>query len=100
MSILRNTSAWKALGLDLLLAGFLRACRLPLTKVLTSIAEASLRLEHFPHQLQASRVVVIPKPGKTVQQRQVVGAYRPIALLNALGKVIVGITTVVILLLQ
>ena len=88
MSALRNTSAWKAPGPDLLPAGFLRACGPPLTKALTSIAEASLWLEHFPHQLQASRVVVIPKPGKTVQQRQVVGVYRPIVLLNALGKVI------------
>ena len=32
--------------------------------------------------------MVIPKPGKTVQQHQAVGVYRPIVLLNTLGKVI------------
>ena len=66
MSVLRGISAWKAPGPDLLLVGFLKACSPLLIAALTSIAAVSLRLEHFPSQLQASRVVVIPKPGKTV----------------------------------
>ena len=66
MSILRSISTWKALGLDLLLVGFLKACSLLLIAALTSIIVVSLWLEYFSSQLQALRIVVIPKPGKTV----------------------------------
>ena len=45
--------------MDLLLVGFLKACGLLLIKALTSIAAASLWLEYFPSQLQASKVIEI-----------------------------------------
>jgi retron-type reverse transcriptase len=86
--ILKKTGAWKAPGLDLLPTGFLKACKTPLAKLLAELATASLQLEHFPTQFRAAKVVVLRKPGKTVAQQQTAGAYRPISLLNAIGKVI------------
>jgi hypothetical protein len=86
--ILKKTGAWKAPGQDLLPTGFLKACKGPLAKLLAELATASLRLEHFPTQFRAAKVVVLRKPGKTIAQQQTTGAYRPISLLNAMGKVI------------
>jgi hypothetical protein len=87
-TILRETGAWKAPGPDLLPTGFLKACKGPLAKLLAQIATACLQLEHFPTQFRAAKVVVLRKPGKTIAQQQTAGAYRPISLLNSMGKVI------------
>ena len=64
---LYSTGTWKALGPDLLLVGFLKAYRPPLCKALACIITASLQLGHFPSQFQVAKVVVLMKPGKTVQ---------------------------------
>ena len=45
--ILYNISVWKALGFDLLLAGFLKACGTPLHKALAKLADTSFRHKHF-----------------------------------------------------
>ena len=63
--ILRNISAWKALGFDLLLAGFLKACGTPLHEALAKLADASFRHKYFLRYFRAARIVVILKPGKT-----------------------------------
>ena len=86
--ILRSTGPWKAPGPDLLPTGFLKACGSPLIKLLASLATASLQLEHYPTQFRTAKVVVLRKPGKTIEQQQTASAYRPISLLNAIGKVI------------
>jgi hypothetical protein len=86
--ILKKTGAWKAPGPDLLPTGFLKACKGPLAKLLARVATASLQVEHFPTQFRAAKVVVLRKPGKTVAQQQTAGAYRPISLLSAIGKVL------------
>jgi hypothetical protein len=87
-TILRKTGAWKAPGPDLLPTGFLKACKEPLARLLADLATACLRLEHFPTQFRTAQVVVLRKPGKTIAQQQTAGAYRPISLLSAMGKVI------------
>jgi hypothetical protein len=87
-TILKKTGAWKAPGPDLLPTGFLKACKGPLAKLLARLATASLQVEHFPTQFRAAKVVVLRKPGKTIAQQQTAGAYRPISLLSAIGKVI------------
>jgi hypothetical protein len=87
-NVLRKTGAWKAPGPDLLPTGFLKACGRPLAKLLAAIATASLRLGHVPAQFKAAKVVVLRKPGKTLEQQQTAGAYRPISLLSAMGKAI------------
>ena len=86
--ILKTTGAWKAPGPDLLPTGFLKACKAPLARLLAEIATACLRCGHYPIRFRAANVVVLRKPGKTVAQQQTAGAYRPISLLNAMGKVI------------
>jgi retron-type reverse transcriptase len=87
-TILCTTGAWKAPGTDLLPTGFLKACKAPLAKLLAELATACLQREHFPTQFRTANVVVLRKPGKTIAQQQTAGAYRPISLLNAMGKVI------------
>jgi hypothetical protein len=87
-NILYNTGAWKAPGTDLLPIGFLKACGPPLATLLARIVTASLQLEHFPKQFRVAKVIVLRKPGKTIQQQQTAGAYRPISLLNTMGKII------------
>jgi hypothetical protein len=79
---------WKAPGADGLPMGFLKACGKPLRKVLAAIATASFRLEHFPRRLRHAVVIVLRKPGKTVDEQQYAGAWRPISLLNTMGKVV------------
>ena len=89
--VLRNMSAWKAPGFDLLPAGFLKACGTPLHEALAKLADASFRHEHFPRCFRAARTAVIPKPGKTNEQRATAGAWRPVALLSIVGKVLEAI---------
>ena len=86
--ILRKASAWKAPGLDDLPMGFLRACGKPLAKIIASIATACLELEYFPQRFRCAEVVVLAKAGKTGKIVHTPGAYRPVALLCAIGKVI------------
>jgi hypothetical protein len=86
--ILKTTGAWKAPGPDLLPTGFLKACKAPLAKLLAELATACLQRGHYPTQFRAAKVVVLRKPGKTIAQQQTAGAYRPISLLNSMGKVI------------
>ena len=50
---------------------------------IVAIANAALRLRHFPHQWKKADVVKIPKPGKNPTFPQ---NYRPISLLPTLGK--------------
>jgi hypothetical protein len=87
-TILCETGAWKAPGPDLLPTGFLKVCKGPLAKLLAQIATVCLQLEHFLTRFCATKVVVLCKPGKTITQQQTTGAYRPISLLNSMGKVI------------
>ena len=68
--------------------GFLRACGKPLADALAAIATASLTLEYFPLRFCCEKVVVLTKPGKTGKVLHTPGAYRPIALLSSIGKVI------------
>jgi hypothetical protein len=85
--ILRNASAWKAPGLDDLPMGFLRACGKPLAKIIAAITAACLALEYFPRRFRCAEVVVLAKAGKTGKIVHTPGAYRPVALLCAIGKV-------------
>jgi hypothetical protein len=85
--ILSETRPWKAPGTeDLLPTGFLRACGAPLVQALTVLINKSFEYAYFPKRLRRAGVVVVAKPGKTQAQKRTAGAYRPIALLSALGK--------------
>ena len=89
--VINRARPWKAPGRDGIPMGFLKACGEPLHKVLASLAQASLKLEYFPRRFRDARVTVLRKPGKTTAQLQLAGGWRPIALLNTVGKVIEAI---------
>ena len=86
--VLKEMAPNKAPGEDWLQTGFLKACRRPFCQAIARIAEDSFRLEHFPHCFRSAQVVVLRRPGKTLQQQQQAGACRPISLLSCVGKII------------
>jgi hypothetical protein len=87
--IIRSVGSNKAPREDALSNSFLKACKEgALAKVLAKITSACFTLEHFPRRFRAALVVVLRKPGKTVEQQKEAGAYRPISLLSSVGKVI------------
>src|SRR5208282_1297524 len=88
MDILRNTSVWKAPGTDLLPSGFLKACGLPLSRIMTKLTNASFKLEYFSRRFRLAEVVVFRKAGKSIKVQRIPGVYRTIAFLSILGKVI------------
>ena len=51
-----------------------------------SLANACLSLRHWPRHFKKSVSIIIPKPGKPTYDTS--KAFRPIVLLNALGKLI------------
>lgn len=57
-----------------------------LGKVITRIFTACINLGYHPKQWRSARIVVLRKPGKP--DYSVPGAYRPISLLNTLGKLL------------
>jgi hypothetical protein len=89
--VIKRASPWKAPGRDGIPTGFLKACGEPLCRTLARLAQASLKLEYFPQRFRDARVTVLRKPGKTTAQLQLAGGWRPIALLNTVGKVIEAI---------
>lgn len=83
---LRSTSQWKAPGEDLIPNGLLLHCGPALHKELAHIASASFAISYFPQRFRSARVVVIPKPGKSRDQKATPAAWRPISLLSTVGK--------------
>ncbi|XHF99701.1 hypothetical protein AWENTII_013004 [Aspergillus wentii] len=57
-----------------------------LKDIITSIFTASLNLGHHPKQWRSAKIVVLRKPAKSDYSTP--GAYRPISLLNTLGKLL------------
>ncbi|CEL11943.1 Putative Reverse transcriptase [Aspergillus calidoustus] len=57
-----------------------------LRTIITTIFAKSVELSHYPDQWKRARIIVLRKPGKP--DYAVPGAYRPISLLNTLGKIL------------
>ena len=57
-----------------------------MAKTLAVLATACWKLGHYPYQLRRARTITLQKPGKPRYSDP--GAWRPIALLNTIGKVI------------
>lgn len=87
-SAIRNTSSWKASGPDGIPAGLIKACGDPAARAIRAIAEASMRLGHYPARYRAAEVVVLQKPGKPPETLRTPKGWRPISLLGVVGKVI------------
>ena len=86
--VLKGIAPNKAPGEDWLQTGFLKACRKPFRQAIARIAEDSFQLKHFPQCFRTAQVVVLQKPGKTLQQQQQARAWRPISLLSCIRKII------------
>jgi ribonuclease HI len=57
-----------------------------LKQLITRIFTASVKLGHHPRRWRGAKIVVLRKPGKP--DYSIPGAYRPISLLNTLGKIL------------
>jgi ribonuclease HI/exonuclease III len=85
MEAIRATAPLKTAGPDGISNKALQAGAELLTGHLTSIFKQSLKLGYCPKHFRTSTTVVLRKPGK--DNYTVPKAYRPIALLNTVGKV-------------
>ena len=85
-SLLKARKPYKAPGNDRIPNGFLRAMGPKLAEAVAQIANACWALGHFPARFKEARTVVLRKPGKPSYSDP--GAWRPIALLNTIGKLI------------
>jgi hypothetical protein len=65
-----------------------KACGKPLYRVLAALIISSFEAAYFPCCFKTAKVIVLPKPNKTTAQKFTPGAWRPISLLNSLGKVV------------
>ena len=69
----------------------LKACGGRLVEALVVIATGIFTLGSFPPWWWHAKVVVLMNPGKTAAQQKMAGAWRPIALLSCVGKVLEAI---------
>jgi hypothetical protein len=59
-----------------------------LQKILAALVISSFNAAYFPRRFKIAKVTVLPKPNKTIAQKATPGAWRPISLLNTIGKVV------------
>jgi hypothetical protein len=86
LSILKDITPDKTPGPDSIPNRLLRECRDVLAEPLAKLFGDCLRRSYHPKPFRHSRTVVLRKPQKPMYD--VAKAYRPIALLNTLGKVL------------
>ena len=89
-SLLRTRRPHRAPGSDSIPNEFLKAMGEPLTVAVAALATACWKIGHYPKQLKLARTVALRKPGKAAYNTP--GAWRLIALLNTVGKLIEAIT--------
>jgi hypothetical protein len=86
--IIKSTKSWKAPGEDNIPTGLLKACGKFLYKTLAALVTSSFNAAYFSRRFKIAKVTVLPKPNKTIAQKATPGAWRPISLLNIVGKII------------
>jgi hypothetical protein len=86
--IFRGIKFWKAPREDNIPADLLKAYRKPLYQMLAALITSSFNAAYFPRRFRTAKMLVLSKPNKTVTQKATPGAWRPISLLNAIGKII------------
>jgi hypothetical protein len=87
-NILRGIKPWKALRENNIPADLLKACRKLLYQMLAALITSSFNAAYFPRRFRTAKISVLLKPNKTVAQKATPWAWRPIFLLNAVGKII------------
>jgi hypothetical protein len=85
-SLLKARKLYRAPGNNRIPNSFLRAIGPKLAEAVAQLANACWALGHFPARFKEARTVVLRKPGKPSYSDP--GAWRPIVLLNTIGKLI------------
>jgi hypothetical protein len=83
--IIRTVASDKCPGPDGIPNRFLKAMGEPLVLAIHSLIQACITIEYFPQTFRHARTIVLKKPSKP--NYHLAGAWRPIALLNTIGKV-------------
>jgi hypothetical protein len=86
--IIKSTKSWKAFGKNNIPTGLFKACGKPLYKTLAALVTNNFNVAYFPRRFKIAKITVLPKPNKTIAQKATPGAWRPISLLNTIGKVV------------
>lgn len=83
-NIINKLKTRKAPGLDSITAKILQEAPKKALVMLTYIFNGILRLRYFPKAWKRAKIIVIPKPGKALEEPE---SYRPISLLAIISKV-------------
>jgi hypothetical protein len=59
-----------------------------LHKILAALIISSFNATYFPRRFKIAKITVLLKPNKIITQKATPGAWRPISLLNIVGKVV------------
>jgi hypothetical protein len=59
-----------------------------LHKTFIALVISSFNAAYFPHRFKIAKVTILLKPNKIIVQKATPGAWRPILLLNTVGKVV------------
>jgi hypothetical protein len=86
--ILRDIRPWKAPEKDNIATELFKACGKFLHQTLAALIISSFIAVYFPRRFRIAKVTVLPKPNKILRQKSTPGAWRPISLLNTIGKII------------
>jgi hypothetical protein len=86
--ILRDVRLWKASEKDNIATGLLKACDKPLHQTLAALITSSFIAAYFPRRFKIAKITVLSKPNKTLEQKSTLEAWRPVSLLNTVGKII------------
>jgi hypothetical protein len=87
-NIIKSTKFWKAFGENNISIGLFKACGKLLHKTLAALVTSSFNAAYFPRRFKIAKVTILPKPNKIIAQKATPGAWRPILLLNIVGKVV------------
>jgi hypothetical protein len=86
--IIKSTKSWKAPGEDNIPTGLFKTCGKLLHKTLAALVISRFKAAYFPRRFKMAKMTILPKPNKTIAQKATPGAWRPISLLNIIGKVV------------
>jgi hypothetical protein len=86
--IIKSTKFWKASGKNNIFIRLFKACGKFLHKTLAALVTSSFNAAYFSRRFKIAKVTVLPKPNKTIAQKATPGAWRPISLLNIVGKIV------------
>jgi hypothetical protein len=86
--IIKSTKSWKTPEKNNIFTGLLKTWGKFLHKILALLVTSSFNAAYFPRRFKIAKITILPKPNKIITQKATPGAWRPILLLNTIGKVV------------